>query len=332
MKGIARFCGIILAMCCLAKLQAQQLAYVYIQGDKQTPFYVKLEGTMMERYGKNYCILPQMAPGPANIEILFQQNTIPSRKFTILVPEGSSRGFLITSRNGQYSLYDLRQHFYLPAGNTAEDDHLPATTDAVAATATNDPEEVPEIITPSQPAVQEAPKQEKKQKPVKEKKQLFKPAAKTKEKATDDNELKFINNIELNNDRNTPVAGTAEEKSQTAATDTPVVTERRPLARSFQNSDCPKAMEDAAFEVVYKAMMQKSTDEDRIEYLDRQMDKCYLTWHARTLGSMLTEDAARYTFLKKVYPRISDQQEFPLLDDLLKSEVWKAQFQQLIHH
>lgn len=331
MKGIARFCGMILAMCCMANLQAQQLAYVYIQGDKQTPFYVKLEGTMVERYGKNYCILPQMAPGPANIEVLFQQNTIPSQKFTILVPEGGSRGFMITRRNGQYSLYDLRQNFYLPAGNTAEEDHLPAATGAAVATTTNDIEEVPEIIAPQQPAIQEKPKQETEKKPVKEKKQLFKPAAKTK--ATEEHELKFINNIELNNDRNTPVAGTAgQQNDAAAATDTPVAPERRPLAQSFQNSDCPKAMEDAEFETVYKAMMQKSTDEDRIDYLNRQMDKCYLTWHARTLGSMLTEDAARYTFLKKVYPRISDQQEFPLLDDLLKSEVWKAQFQQLIHH
>lgn len=334
-----------LCLCTAVKMQAQQLAYVYIQGDKQTPFYVKLEGIMMERYGKNYSILPQMAPGPANIEILFQQNTIPSQKFTILVPESGSRGFMIAKKDGKYALYDLQQHFYLPAGNKAGDDHLPAVAEAGAIAATPPPpaaaemeEEEEAAVVPPATITKTTPppapvKKEKpiREKPVREKKPVFKPVEKTK--PTDDAELSFINNIELNNERN-PAATTTVDKpeSPTRSSTEELPAPRTTLSETFQNSDCPKAMEDAVFEGVYKAMMQKTTDEDRIDYLNHQMDKCYLTWHARTLGSMLTEDAARFTFLKKVYARISDQQSFPLLDDMLKSAVWKAQFQQLIHH
>ncbi|MEO6834125.1 MAG: hypothetical protein ABI169_18090, partial [Chitinophagaceae bacterium] len=78
------------------KAWASAFSYLYIQGDKQTPIYVKLEDGMQPRFGKNYCIIPQMAPGPAHIEILFQQNAFPPQKFTILMPQSGSRGFLLT--------------------------------------------------------------------------------------------------------------------------------------------------------------------------------------------------------------------------------------------
>lgn len=108
------------------------LAYLYIQGDKQTPFYVKLEDAMQPRYGKNYCIVPQLAPGPAHIEILFQQNAFPPQQFTVMIPDGGSRGFLLVKETEGFSLYDLRQGFYLHAGNKEEDDRQPTGSAAIA--------------------------------------------------------------------------------------------------------------------------------------------------------------------------------------------------------
>lgn len=93
---------------------AQPFSYVYIQGDKETPFYVKLEGKMMPRYGKNYCILSELSGGPIHIEILFQQNVFPAQKFTINVPENGYRGFLLTKQGGSFALYDIQQKKYLP--------------------------------------------------------------------------------------------------------------------------------------------------------------------------------------------------------------------------
>lgn len=96
-----------------AKEPEQQLSYIYIQGDKQTPFYVKLEGKMVERYGKNYCIIPNVEPGRTHIEILFQQHMYPAQKFTINVPEGGCRGLLLHKGNNGFELYDLQQKKYL---------------------------------------------------------------------------------------------------------------------------------------------------------------------------------------------------------------------------
>jgi len=293
---------------------------MYIQGDKQTPFYVKLEGAMQERYGKNYCIMSQLAPGPAHLEILFQQNAYPAQQFTIQVPEGGARGFLLMQRNGAFSLYDLQQQFYIPAGNKEEDDHLPlngtiavSTNELIPAEATP----VPEDITRPVKQREKVAEKEKTNRHYKEK-----ALEKAEVKASDDPQ--FLQKIELNNS-NSKLASTPVLSNDNGFA--PPVN----LAPTFRNSDCPAAMDSVVFEHLYKQMMAKSTDEDRINFLSGQLDKCYLTWHARTLGTMLTEDAARYTFLKKVYPRITDQQNFPLMDDMLRSEVWKAQFSQLIH-
>ena len=62
-------------------LFAGDYSYIFIQGDKQTPFYVKLEGQMMPRLGKNYCILSNLDEGTIHLEILFQQNVYPLQKY-----------------------------------------------------------------------------------------------------------------------------------------------------------------------------------------------------------------------------------------------------------
>ena len=92
---------------------AQPFSYVYIQGDKRMPFYVKMEGKMQPRYGKNYCIISELNPGLIHIEILFQQRALPSQKFTVQVPENGYRGFLLNKQEHGFGLYDLQQKKYL---------------------------------------------------------------------------------------------------------------------------------------------------------------------------------------------------------------------------
>jgi hypothetical protein len=100
-----------------AQVAAQPFSYVYIQGDKTTPFYVKLDGKMLPRYGKNYSIISELRPGPINIEILFQQHEFSPEKFTLQVPENGSRGFLLDKQDGVYALYDLQSKKYLMPGD-----------------------------------------------------------------------------------------------------------------------------------------------------------------------------------------------------------------------
>ena len=102
-------------LCMAVAATAQQFSYIYIQGDKQTPFYVKREGKMQPRYAKNYSIISELTAGPAHLEILFQQRMFPLRKFTLIVPEHCFRGFLLNKvATDSFSLYDLQAKRYLP--------------------------------------------------------------------------------------------------------------------------------------------------------------------------------------------------------------------------
>lgn len=288
----------------------EAFSYLYIQGDKQTPFYVKLEDAMQPRYGKNYCIIPQLAAGPAHIEILFQQNAFPAQKFTVLIPEQGSRGFLLVKKDDGFSLYDLQQGFYLPAGNTEADDKLPTGSAPFLANAA--PVERPLHKEPQQPVKTIAKKD--KPKAVAAKTKNTNAARPVKPANTDP---VFIPGIEL------PKTGDEQggSTSVTASGQTPV---------AIANSDCPAAISSAEFSKIFNAMSANAGDEERLGYVMGKMDVCYESWQARALAQMLTGDAARFTLLKRIYPRIADQGAFPLLDDLLTGDTWKAEFAKLV--
>jgi len=324
---------------------AEDFAYVYIQGDKQTPFYVKLEEGMQPRYGKNYCILSRLAPGPAHIEILFQQNAFPPQQFTIQVPERGSREFMIVQREGVFNLYDIQQKFYLPAGNKIGDDHAPsiaaapaaqvsapklpepkpARTDAVTQASANDEpsgwdngvKKAGEVLTKGRDKTAEIAR--KAVKPLQ-------PKAATdgaSNGTTVDGKPQFIGDMELstpNSASGNVSTGATQSNSKTSTAPPPIV-----------NSDCPNAMSASDFGKVFNGLSAYSTDEEKVEFFGRQLDKCYESWQARTLAGKLEGDAARFELLRKIYPRITDQAAFPLLDDLLSTPSWKDAFNRLVH-
>jgi len=87
---------------------AHPFSYVYIQGDKSVPFYVKLNGQMQPRYGQYHCIIPELDSGVIHMEILFQQRMYPAQKFTVSVPGNGQIGFLLNKKGNSFVLYDLR--------------------------------------------------------------------------------------------------------------------------------------------------------------------------------------------------------------------------------
>lgn len=96
----------ICAMALLPAVKAGAQAYVYIQSDKHTPFYLKVNGVMQQRYSKYYCIAPRLQPGKTDVEILFQQNAWPAQQFTIDVPASGKCGFILSRDGDNFYLYD----------------------------------------------------------------------------------------------------------------------------------------------------------------------------------------------------------------------------------
>ncbi len=83
-------------------------AYIYIQGDKSIPFYVRIGKTMCPRYGKNYSLITGLGEGNTQIEILFQQRTYPSVFYTITIHNGDARALYLQKQGENFILKDLK--------------------------------------------------------------------------------------------------------------------------------------------------------------------------------------------------------------------------------
>jgi hypothetical protein len=287
---------------------AEKWSYLYIQGDQKTPFYVKLDSAMQPRYGKNYNIIPKLAPGPIHIEILFQQNIYPSQQFNIRIPEDGYRGFLLVAgKDSSFQLYDLQQGFYLKANNDINDDHEPARAAPAAVS-----------VTPA--AVPIAPAAVPAKAPLK-KAEHHKTATKPPPPPTPGAPV-FIGDMELSHEKNAAVV--KDSNSET--------TEKNVTATKASDAgSCAKAMTSDEFQPIFQKFSHNSNDEDKLAYIFTQLDACYETWQIRTLSENLEGDAARYSLMKKLYPRTTDLSAFPMLDDLLIDASWKAEFVKLIH-
>lgn len=320
---------------CLAlitvNVYAQKWSYVYIQGDKEIPFYVKLEGEMLPRYSKHYYIIPELGPGPINIEILFQQNAYPPLSFKILVPDAGYRGFLLVHKDNNFALYDIQQRFYLLPGEQGED-HLP--------------EIIPIAVSKKQQAAE--PKAEKVRTKQKVRKEPEQKPAKQETAVEETGEPNFIEDIELVSEHAVPeqsppvnrpvIREEPRREAPIEPTETSVAEEdyRRTEGQvnlndnsaPIINSDCPEPMGDVEFDKVYTTAQEKKKGDKRMDYLmDKVKGNCYTTRQVYFLARQLQAESMRYSFLKKVYPRVTDQQNFHLLEEpLFKTLEWKSYF------
>lgn len=332
-------------------------SYVYIEGDKQTPFYVKMEGQMLPRLGRNYCIIPNLDAGVTNIEILFQQNTYPAQKFAINIPSAGRRGFVLQKVNDrQFALYDLQQGNYIVSGNKPEEDKLPAAVDAspvttadvngTPVTAATNPDEIPAFT----------PEKKTKKKKVKT----------DKEQQADS---RFINDLQLNTGMGTvpvekteeplpvftekPVPAKKKKKSKNAdetslaaipaeddGIDNRVTADPKPAAvtepeadKGVPNTDCRTAMSNDEFEnFALKILDDEADDDAKIKILAKNKKKnCFSTEQVRIIANNLATQSGRYDVVKMLYPQTSDQANYSKLESLFKTNFLKEKFRAIIN-
>ncbi len=305
----ALFSFLLLTMLPIPALWAKNYAYVYIEGDKQTPFYVKVEGQMMPRLGKNYAILPNLDAGIMNVEILFQQNKYPNQKFVLKIPEGGNRGFVLQKVNDrQFALYDLLQGFYIVSGNKPDDDRIdkmatfePATvSNAVPVTNVEDVA-VPAFV----PGEKKTQKQDKKKK-------TGQPLSSPEEQQAPG---RFIEGMELNK------GGSA------------VAADERRMSSSVvnNNADCTTPLSSNEFEDFALKILDKSDDDARIKVLMKNKgQKCFTTEQVRIIANSLVTQSGRYDVVKLLYPQTSDKENYSRLEHLFKTNFLKNKFREII--
>ncbi len=110
--------------CCLlvsSGLAAQDASYfVYIQHEKQQPFYVKLEGKMLSSSVKGYVILPKLPQGKVPVTIGFPKSEAPEQSYVLRLTGQRDYGFLLKNTgDNDYALYDLQTFATLKSGGGA---------------------------------------------------------------------------------------------------------------------------------------------------------------------------------------------------------------------
>jgi len=389
---LIKYCFSLLLLSFSVGVYGQNWSYVYIQGDKETPFYVKLEGEMLPRYSKNYYIIPQLAAGAINIQVLFQQNEYQPQSFKVLVPENGHRGFLLTKKDQGFALYDLQQKFYLmPAGGedrlpevdlqpnaapvkatvaaTGEQDmlkqafgtketkdpnflenvvlaneHVPPVSATDTATLPADDSEIAEVTNISPEAATsttENPTSTPEEtatisnEPVETQEVPVAPIEEPVVAAEPTPVVSPTNEPEIRTEDNyavppapSPVAPSVPVVIPPQPTFSPGPAVREATVKKTVNAECPEPISQGAFDQIYSSTKNKDDDESRISYLMKTVkSSCFSTQQIYFLTRELQAESMRYSFLKKAYPKISDQYNFRQLEDhLFKTLEWKSYF------
>lgn len=157
----------ILLFCLLAagRLFAQDPQYfLYIQHEKQQPFYVKYKGKILSSSDRGYIILAELPAGTLPVTIGFPKNEAPEQQFKIKVNK-DDQGFLLKRTDEKsYALYNLQTFAVTMAGSEGGENGRLQPVEEVAAAAAdaasqNDAdarqpltETAAETVTPAAPA------------------------------------------------------------------------------------------------------------------------------------------------------------------------------------
>lgn len=137
MKLLYLFCCLLAA----SGLSAQDPSYfVYIQHEKQQPFYVKIDGKLLSSSQKGYVILPKLQAGKVPVTVGFPKSEAPEQQFVIRLNGSRDYGYLLKSTGDkEYALYDLQTFATLKSGGGA-----PPPAEEVTVTRVSDENATPE--------------------------------------------------------------------------------------------------------------------------------------------------------------------------------------------
>lgn len=326
-KCIAVLVGILLSLPLAAQLS--DYAYLYIEGDKETPFYVKLEGKMMPRLGQNYTILSNLDAGVTNIEILFQQNKYAPLRFAIQVPKQVGRGLMLRKVEDNFALVDLQTGQYIFPGNKGSDDNVTALENKYYNTRkvnfSNTPTKEQTVVKVESPKVKEElpsfkPETKKEPKVVKDKTVEHKKekVVKVKEQPTPEKETpakknpKYLDNVVINKDNSTNANEADESEEATTSS-------------NVSPGSCQVAMGDAEFDTFLQKLKSKD-DEARIKFLQKSKKHCFSTEQISYIGRAIPSASGRLQVLQQLYAQTTDQQNYEMLEHLFKTEYLKKKF------
>lgn len=108
-----RILCLIIFMLLQMALFAQQKYFLYIQGENQQPFYIKIDGVIYSSSASGYLILPRLESGSIDMVIGFPKAQWPEQSFSVEL-KFADRGFILKNQESKgWALFDLQtQQFF----------------------------------------------------------------------------------------------------------------------------------------------------------------------------------------------------------------------------
>ncbi|OJV53067.1 MAG: hypothetical protein BGO31_04760 [Bacteroidetes bacterium 43-16] len=341
------FCLILAGFCALS--QDLNDAVVYIQSDKETPIYVKVEGRMMERYSKNYVVLGNLASGPLNLEILFQQNKYPNQKFILNIPPSSQRSLVLKKLDqNKFALYDLNYGIYLNNGNRLEEDISGSDNDyqntVLAANNRTEEAQPPKETAAAQPKKEKVVAQKtKKEKNTEESIPEFTAAKVKEEKKKKSEALEVAQAVPENNDTPKPAKRKRADREQEKEAKTEQErfldfemdkkegnTGNSKSAKNTSanhNGKCTEAATESQFDNFASLLNATEDEEQKLVIVRKNAPKyCFSTDQVRTIAMNFDSQSSRYEVTRVLKAKVVDAENYPKLSSLFNTNYLKERF------
>lgn len=289
-------------------------SYIYIQGDKKTSIYVKVEGQMMPRLGLHYNIIPNLGAGDTRIEILFQENKYPPHYFVIRVPDNGARGFILTPVNDkQFALYDLQSKMYIPNGNKQDDAYV------VAVMPSDSYFTKPKSETPKQEIIN----------------QTEGPIISDKFEEAEKPASRFLDEVDLDVKRTTNKPKKSTKNSTKTLNNQGIVKSEEPSQPIEKTVTAPVkcyvAIPTHNFEDFAGKLYAFNDDESKLKYLRKNASKhCFDTQQAGILAGLVNGQSSRFETLQILFPKIVDPDNYYKLEALFSTDFMKDKFNSMI--
>lgn len=311
-----------------------QVAYIYIEGPRNIPFQVSVEGKQDIVQGNNYAILSFAETGVKNISISGADGQFETQRFKILVQKYAIYGFqLVKSSESKYYLLDLVNE------GKVIDEGAPATVTAYTEknnlhTANFQAVKVlksGQIISPVKPApkvvktMSQQPVERTIAKPIKKQNDsLSNQVENSKQKVVVEPKIKK---------RDTIISEIQEPsllKSQTqlSINDTLELNNHN-VVQGIQGS-CARIAEPYELKGIMSLMVEKSDDEEKMQFVkEESSDFCFSCEQLLELGKNFATQYGRYSFLKSLRTSVADPENYTSMEILFKYEDYKAKFRKL---
>ena len=103
-----RVISLIIAMLLSVASMAQQKHFLYIQGENQQPFYLRMDGVIYSSSASGHIIIPRLDNGPVDMIVGFPRSQWPEQRFTVEI-KSADKGLVLKNNAGKsWLLQDLQ--------------------------------------------------------------------------------------------------------------------------------------------------------------------------------------------------------------------------------